>query len=41
MKKCSLLLVLSLLVSSDCVKSQQPLVGLIPRKVIEYDKSRP
>jgi hypothetical protein len=35
MKKCLLTLILSLLVSPDCVQSQQPLVGLIQGKIID------
>ncbi len=35
MKRCFLPLVLSLLISSDCVKSQQPLVGLIQGKIVD------
>jgi hypothetical protein len=39
MKKCFLPLVLSLLISSDCVKSQQPLVGLIQGKIIDQKQA--
>ena len=39
MKKCFLLLVLSLLGSSDYVKSQQPLVGLIQGKIIDQKQA--
>ncbi len=39
MKKCLLPLVLSLLVSSDCVKSQQPLVGSIQGKIIDQKQA--
>jgi hypothetical protein len=39
MRKCLLPLVVSLLVSSECVKSQQPLVGLIQGKIIDQKHS--
>jgi Carboxypeptidase regulatory-like domain len=39
MKKCFLPLILSLLVSSDRVQSQQPLVGLIQGKVIDQKQA--
>jgi Carboxypeptidase regulatory-like domain len=39
MQKCFLPLVLLLLLSSDCVESQQPLVGLIQGRIIDQKQA--